>query len=1236
MKFIKSFFIQFIVFFKTITLVFAAQSINVHADYPPTPLVFPIVSLPNSFYETFTDISLMGHNFLVINSDRNTYLFDGSNWDTIRVDKAHTLHSDFHGQLYLVGRKVVEKLYTLEDEYIHKKRIIDSTATQLAGPIFSFLPVDDNQFLFTTTNGLWLQNDTLLHLDSTSRECKLLNYTTNEFIYLKDGEGAFYVDVNRRGLTAIEGTQALLTETVVAVAKNGDSPMFFTQSAPYLYQPNNSPIKNRLTFNGVHRSDIRIKKAYPKEDYILIVTEPEGYGLIEKNSRDVHWIDGQTSGLAIDQIVDIALLPNGEFLLLTNASILRSTNTQFSGVFADIKGHGINGQNLLISSDRLFVCSNSSLFTTELGEMKSEDKTLRKVHGINKPVTGMVAYGSKLYFLNDNQVYSLNGDQLQRVNIPSTVSAVTNKMLATINDDVWMFCLSASELQGFSITNSTSPLVNLPFPENLQNITHTNIYFYSPYAVVQHDNDTWWYTKVDGSQNHWEVLNLNPAELERLVHIPGSGSPIIISKDEVRQFDLSLNRMGSSLFKQSSNHIIPIFMRDSTLVVKVQSRNFADTYSIWLYHYSAADSSFVSSKPMAPLLSSTIVYNTLYTSDSILFVSTNRGLIYFSQPLVDAEPVAGIHRAVLSSNKNNQVLKDGYFYHWHKNEEIFTPKNTYRFLTVTFSGLAGNHWNFGLNKILFSSKLSGVDSDWLPWTSTNRREIGQLSTGDYTLSVRTKNAFSQVSEPVHFKFTISPRFFETKFFIIAVSILLVIAIYAYSLWRVYLNAKKRFRLEQLINKRTEELVKEQEKTDNVITRVLSRETASELKEKGRVNTQKFKMATVLFSDIEGFTQITEQTYPEVLIDQLDRFFFHFDTVVEKYRIEKIKTIGDAYMCAGGIPKKNRTNPIEVVLAALEMMNYMHDLNTQLSNSKNVWELRIGIDTGQVIAGVIGRNKLSYDIWGTTVNIASRMESSGKAGEINISENTFLLVEEYFKCTYRGTMPIKNRGDIDMYFVKGIKPALSVDGLSIEPNHSFKVRIQLIRLGDLEEYILEKLQNGLPRNLYYHDLKHTVDVYTQVELIGRKEGVNNDDMLVLRTAALFHDLGHLIDYDTHEEMSVKLAQEILPEFFYSDSQISQVAQLIMSTKLPPQPKTLLEEIICDADLDYLGRTDFLPVSNTLYKELHERGKVGTLREWNLIQKKFISNHSYFTRTARELRNVNKQSQLKKLEEWLDNN
>jgi hypothetical protein len=152
----------------------------------------------------------------------------------------------------------------------------------------------------------------------------------------------------------------------------------------------------------------------------------------------------------------------------------------------------------------------------------------------------------------------------------------------------------------------------------------------------------------------------------------------------------------------------------------------------------------------------------------------------------------------------------------------------------------------------------------------------------------------------------------------------------------------------------------------------------------------------------------------------------------------------------------------------------------------------------------------------------------------------------------------------------------------------------------------------------------------VELIGWGEGCTDEEILLLKTAGLFHDAGHIIDYDNHEFYGTQLAREILPKYNYSLIQIDQICSIIMATRLPPKPKNLLEKIICDSDLDYLGRSDFIPVSNTLYEELNTRNKIGSLNEWNKIQVKFISGHQYFTATARSLREVNKQLQIERLQ------
>ncbi len=433
-----------------------------------------------------------------------------------------------------------------------------------------------------------------------------------------------------------------------------------------------------------------------------------------------------------------------------------------------------------------------------------------------------------------------------------------------------------------------------------------------------------------------------------------------------------------------------------------------------------------------------------------------------------------------------------------------------------------------------------------------------------------------------------------------------------------------------LEKQNEKLTRDYEKIRALYGKVGPegiKETEGEKKERSL----KFNMATVLFADIHGFSRLVEGMDSSNVMDELDEILYEFDAIVARYKIEKIKTIGDTYMCAGGIPVKNITNPIDVVMAAMEMRNYLQKFETdRRGEGNNIWELKIGIHTGPVTASISGKKKVNYDIKGDTVNTASRVEAVSEKGTMLISVMTYELVKEFFDCEYFGKLPVKYKGDLQMYRVMGLKPEFSVDRMGMTPNDAFRVKFGLIQFTDIQELILDKLEKELPDYLFYHNVKHTVDVVTEVELIGWGEGCSDEEILILKTAGLFHDAGHTIAYDNHEFYGTEIAKEMLPKYNYTPEQIERICSIIMSTKLPPRPTDLLENIICDSDLDYLGRSDFIPVSNTLYEELKAQNKIGSLNDWNKLQVKFISGHQYFTATARSLREVNKQQQIERIQ------
>ena len=439
-------------------------------------------------------------------------------------------------------------------------------------------------------------------------------------------------------------------------------------------------------------------------------------------------------------------------------------------------------------------------------------------------------------------------------------------------------------------------------------------------------------------------------------------------------------------------------------------------------------------------------------------------------------------------------------------------------------------------------------------------------------------------------------------------------------------AKQNKELEEKIKilvKENQKLGREKDKISTVYEKIAPEDikTADEVPKKER--SLKFTMATVLFADIHGFSRIDDGMDSSALMDELDMIMWEFNSITGRYKIEKMKTIGDTFMCAGGIPVKNITNPIDVVMAAMEMKNTL-----EKHNDHGRWELKIGIHTGPVTATISGKKKTSYEIKGDTVNTASRVEAISEKTSVLISVMTYELVKEFFNCEYFGKLPVKYKGDMQVYKVLGLKPEFSFDGIT--PNENFRIRFGLIQFTDIQEIVLDKLEKELPGHLFYHNVKHTVDVVTEVELIGWGEGCTDEEILYLKLAGLFHDAGHTVSYDNHEYHGTIIAKQMLPAYNYTPGQIEKICSIIMSTKLPPKPTNLLESIICDSDLDYLGRSDFIPVSNTLYEELRAQNKMNSLNEWNKLQVKFISGHQYFTNTARSLREVNKQLQIERIQ------
>ncbi|MEZ4844566.1 MAG: two-component regulator propeller domain-containing protein [Bacteroidia bacterium] len=314
--------------------------------------------------------------------------------------------------------------------------------------------------------------------------------------------------------------------------------------------------------------------------------------------------------------------------------------------------------------------------------------------------------------------------------------------------------------------------------------------------------------------------------------------------------------------------------------------------------------------------------------------------------------------------------------------------------------------------------LEGYDKNWSPVTNRTNASFGNIREGTYTFRLKALGANGFWTEPIAYTFRVLPPWYRTWWAYLIYILIFLGALRIFSKWRERNLREEKEKLERTVAKRTEELTSEKKKSDELLLNILPEEVAVELKAKGSAKARHFDEVTVLFTDFKDFTQMSEQMTAGELVEEIHTCFMAFDHIIEKHGLEKIKTIGDSYMCAGGLPVANKTHAVDVVGAGLEILHFILNRKTERTAlGKKPFEIRIGIHTGPVVAGIVGIKKFAYDIWGDTVNTASRMENSGETGKVNISGTTYNLVKDKFICTHRGKIQAKNKGELDMYFVE---------------------------------------------------------------------------------------------------------------------------------------------------------------------------------------------------------------------------
>lgn len=409
----------------------------------------------------------------------------------------------------------------------------------------------------------------------------------------------------------------------------------------------------------------------------------------------------------------------------------------------------------------------------------------------------------------------------------------------------------------------------------------------------------------------------------------------------------------------------------------------------------------------------------------------------------------------------------------------------------------------------------------------------------------------------------------------------------------------------------------------------------EVSQVGRFSPKKVDKGVVLFTDFVDFSSHSKQLRPLELIQKLEHYFSEFDRIVEKYQVEKIKTIGDAYMAIAGVSEDAPHPAIRSVLAALEIQ---HFVASERKKGEKYWDVRIGIHMGALVAGIIGTKRFSFDVWGDTVNIASRTEEAAQPGTISITSRINDTIIDYFETVHLGKMDIRKRGgSVEIFQLKGLKKQFSHHENNIIPSSELREKCGLTPMDfdEMRTQILKQMEERLPDNLSYHDIHHTLDVEKSAMRYAELEGVTGMNLLLLRTAVLYHDAGFIYSYRNNEDFAMNLVQKELPCFGYSQEEIAVIKGIINATKHSVNPETLLQQIMCDSDHDYLGRADYYHIANELRMELAEMDTVFTESEWVKFQLDFLEGkHRYFTISAQNIRKTGKKERIKELKKKLN--
>lgn len=786
--------------------------------------------------------------------------------------------------------------------------------------------------------------------------------------------------------------------------------------------PINSGLDSIVVFNGIELPN----------GLIALGTNGKGLYILSKTG-EVKGIIDESNGLLQNQVVFQSLDREGALWLALFSGLSRIEYASPISFIGEGQGLKPLALSMWSATNGLHIGTVEGWFNLRQKRNASGKWDLQKYQAITKEVLGFFDYGNELISVSSQGLFSVVGDQdpIHKLKYEHIIS-----FLRSISDPDRIFLTTAQKTIVSVSINGSSKWINEGPLDTLPHLAFT----------LAEDPEGRIWAAYDG---------ISRIDLRRAPDDPGR----IFTLDSSHGFDASLgfvevrylqNRIvfgsekGIFRFDEAQNRLVP----DETF-----PSEFSDGSRI-AYNLTETRSGdvWVTTNHQTGLLrkqqNGSFVYDSLPIirapiSDVFSIYEDPDGVMWFGgvEALVRYDPrIRKDYRLPFNCIVRSVTLNDDsvIFHGAYADENGFPatrqPQNyIFQFpyrdndLKFEFSALFFDY----PEKLRYSFQLEGQDDHWSEWSSKTEREYTNLREGNYVFKVRARNVYGTISEIGEYQFSILPPWYRTIWAYLLYGLLFLLLVVAVVWWRTRRLIARNRNLEGIVAERTEkirrqvvqledqkaEIEMEKKKSDDLLLNILPKETANELKESGTSRPRRFEQVTVMFTDFKGFTMVAEKLSPEELVQEIHYCFSRFDEIALRHGLEKIKTIGDAYMCAGGLPVPNDTHPVDVVRVGLEIRDFMRELKRERDAAgKLCFELRLGIHTGPVVAGIVGINKFQYDIWGDTVNTASRMESSGEVGQVNISEDTWKLVKDHFKCTPRGKIPAKNKGEIGMYFV----------------------------------------------------------------------------------------------------------------------------------------------------------------------------------------------------------------------------